>query len=73
MTSLNGAQGSYYDPAGNIKADGVNQYLYDCESRIRAVNSNPIPGTTTITGYKTQPRSVEWSIFALALIPVLSP
>jgi RHS repeat-associated protein len=43
--------GVAYDAAGNVTNDGVNQYLYDGEGRICAVQSTPVPGFTTMTGY----------------------
>lgn len=43
--------GQGYDAAGDTLYDGVNSYLYDAEGRICAVNSTPVPGLTTMTGY----------------------
>jgi RHS repeat-associated protein len=42
-TTQNPNQGSYYDASGNISNDGANQYLYDGEGRICAVDLQ-IPG-----------------------------
>jgi RHS repeat-associated protein len=40
-----------YDPSGNVTSDGANYYLYDAEGRICAVQSAPMLGMTTYTGY----------------------
>ncbi len=40
-----------YHAAGNVTNDGVNSYLYDAEGRVCAVQSTPIPGNSTYTGY----------------------
>ena len=39
------------DASGNLTSDGGNTYLYDAEERICAVQSTPISGYTTMTGY----------------------
>jgi YD repeat-containing protein len=38
-TSMNSTQGQGYDPAGNIINDGANQYLFDAEGRVCAVEN----------------------------------
>jgi RHS repeat-associated protein len=43
--------GVSYDASGDVVNDGVNQYLYDAEGRICAVQSTSIYGDTTLTGY----------------------
>jgi RHS repeat-associated protein len=40
-----------YDAAGDMTSDGINTYLYDAEGRVCAVQSTPISGSTTMTGY----------------------
>jgi RHS repeat-associated protein len=51
ITGTNTAPGGdAYDPAGDVIADGVNQYLYDAEGRICAVTNTALAGTT-MTGY----------------------
>jgi RHS repeat-associated protein len=40
-----------YDAAGNIKNEGANQYLYDADGRICAVQSQTVLGYTAMTGY----------------------
>lgn len=50
-TSQNPSQANGYDAAGDVTNDGVNSYLYDAEGRVCAVNSQPLPGVTTMTGY----------------------
>jgi RHS repeat-associated protein len=37
--------------AGNVINDGINTYLYDAEGRMRAVQSKPISGGTSMTEY----------------------
>jgi RHS repeat-associated protein len=52
ITSTNQAPGGVdYDAAGNVLADGINQYLYDADGRLCAVASTPLPGMTVMTGY----------------------
>lgn len=43
--------GFSYDPSGNVTGDNLNQYLYDADGRICAVNSTPIHGLSAMTGY----------------------
>ncbi len=51
-TTVNSAvNGFTYDGAGNVTNDNVNQYLYDPEGRVCAVQSTPIPGSTAMNGY----------------------
>jgi RHS repeat-associated protein len=40
-----------YDAAGDMSYDGTNQYLYDAEGRVCAVQSTSMPGMTSMTGY----------------------
>jgi RHS repeat-associated protein len=40
-----------YDGAGNMQTDGANQYLYDPEGRICAVQGTTMDGITAMTGY----------------------
>jgi RHS repeat-associated protein len=49
-TNLNANQANDYDSAGNVLYDGANQYLYDAEGRICAVQTT-VNGTTLINGY----------------------
>jgi RHS repeat-associated protein len=52
FTSTSQAPGGIaYDTAGNVTNDSNNLYLYDGEGRICAVQSTPVPGFTTMTGY----------------------
>ena len=53
-TTVNSAvNGFTYDPSGNgnVVNDNLNQYLYDAEGRICAVQSTPMPGDTQMIGY----------------------
>jgi RHS repeat-associated protein len=40
-----------YDPSGDVVQDNLNEYLYDAEGRLCAVESTSIPGMTAMTGY----------------------
>jgi RHS repeat-associated protein len=43
--------GFTYDAAGNVTADGTNQYLYDAEGRVCAVGNTPMGGGMFMTQY----------------------
>jgi RHS repeat-associated protein len=40
-----------YDASGNLTVDGGNLYVYDAEGRVCAVQSTPVAGFSSMTGY----------------------
>jgi YD repeat-containing protein len=52
FTSTSQAPGGVsYDAAGDLTYDGVNTYLYEGEGRVCAIQSTPLPGVSSMTGY----------------------
>jgi uncharacterized protein RhaS with RHS repeats len=47
----NAPNGVSHDAAGNVTDDGLNEYLYDGDGRICAVNNYRIPFMPIMTGY----------------------
>src|ERR1700733_6509090 len=55
----NGADEGSYDDAGNPRTDGANNYLYDAENRICAVQQIADGGGGSVIGYLYAPDGIR--------------